>query len=331
MSGNSDSELLSHPYISVLIPVFNEEPNLEELYKRLKQALDRYGKSYELLFIDDGSTDNSYEVLRGLHSSDSKVRAIKFARNFGQQMAIAAGLKYSRGDVVVLIDADLQTMPEEIPKLVDKLLEGYDIVYGIRQRRKDPLLRRIGSWCMSHLLYRITNIEIPDSASGFLALNRTFVDSINLFNEKSKYFSGLFAWLSYGRWGSVPVTHAPRRAGVSKYSIPKLIGLTLNFVCNFTTLPLRFAFYTGGVLAMIGGAAFAVILALRLLGILGRLPAVETLGALIILCTGLQIFFIGIVGEYLGRVYVEVKERPPYVVKEVLDAQVSGSHDYAGN
>lgn len=317
----SDAATRSSRCLSVVIPVFNEESNLPPLYDRLKAALDAYGTPHELLFIDDGSIDNSFRVLKELHERDSRVRVVRFARNFGQQMAVAAGLRYARGDVIVLIDADLQTMPEEIPILVDKLAEGYDIVYGIRQRRKDPLLRRIGSWCMSHLLYRITGIDIPDSASGFIALNRDFVNSINLFNEKSKYFSGLFAWLSYGRWAAAPISHAPRRAGMSKYSVPQLIGLTLNFVCSFTTLPLRLASYLGLALAFVSSIALAGYGALRLAGVAGSLSSAGAILAVVVLLSGVQLICIGILGEYLARVYAEVKEQPSYVVREVLDKE----------
>ena len=183
----------NRPELTVMVPVYNEEGNLDQLHERLVKTLDEYGKSYEVLFIDDGSTDRSYERLKTVFERNPRVRVLRFARNFGQQLAIMAGFHHARGDVVVLLDADLQVMPEEIPLLVNKLAEGYDIVYGIRQRRKDPLVRRVGSWCMSHLLYRVTGINIPDGASAFTALDRKFVDTINLYNEKTRYLSGLFA------------------------------------------------------------------------------------------------------------------------------------------
>jgi glycosyltransferase involved in cell wall biosynthesis len=307
------------PCLTVIVPVFNEKENIGDLHDRMARTLDEYGKSYELLFIDDGSTDGSYEMLQALHGRDPNVRAVRFLRNFGQQMAVAAGFEYARGDVVVLIDADLQAMPEEIPLLVDKLGEGFDIVYGVRQRRQDPLVRRIGSWCMSHLLYRVTGIGIPDAATAFIALDRKFVDSIRLYNERSRYFSGLFAWLSYGRSGSVDVTHAPRQAGATKYNIRKLVGLTLNFVCSFSVLPLRFAAYLGAALIAAGGMALAVLLGIRLLD--SGAPALGTwvLAALMAFLAGVQLFAVGVLGEYLARVYTEVKDRPSYVVRDVLD------------
>ena len=309
----------ARPGLTVIVPVFNEEENIGSLHGRLARTLDSYGKSYELLFIDDGSTDGSYAKLEALHDRDRNVRVVRFLRNFGQQMAVAAGFEYALGDVVVLIDADLQTMPEEVPLLVDKLAEGFDIVYGVRERRRDPFVRRIGSWCMSHLLYRVTGIGIPDAATAFIALDRKFVDSIRLYNERSKYFSGLFAWLSYGRAGAVPVTHAPRQAGASKYNIRKLVGLTLNVVCSFSVLPLRFAAYLGAAFIAAGGLGLTVLLGIRLLASNPPALGTWTLAAAMAFFSGVQLFAVGVLGEYLARVYAEVKGRPSYVVRDVLD------------
>ncbi len=313
-------EIVERPVaLTVIVPVYNEVENLENLYNRLNSVLHAMGCSHEMLFVDDGSTDGSFAGLRALHERDPSVRVVRFVRNFGQQMAISAGFNYARGEIIVLLDADLQVMPEEIPKLVEKLEEGYDIVYGVRQRRKDPLLRRIGSWCMSNLLYRITGIDHPDSASGFIALDRRFVDTIKLFNERSRYFNGLFAWLSYGRSACVLVDHAPREAGKSKYNYAQLIRLTLNFVCNFSTLPLQFAMWIGGGLMAFGMLAG---MGMLLLGLSRAFDAPLLAGLLIAVMTfftGLQLFFLGIHGEYMSRIYIEVKGRPPYVVWEGLD------------
>jgi len=312
------------PELTVIVPVYNEEANLTALHERLTASLQAFGKTYELVFVDDGSRDGSFERLRAMHAADKTVRVVRFVRNFGQQMAVTAGFRYARGQVIVLIDADLQTSPEDIPLLVTKLREGYDIVYGLRRHRKDPLVRRMGSWFISRLLYRITGINMPDSSSGFIALDRRLVDSINLFNERSKYFSGLFAWLSYGRWASVPVQHAPRRAGESKYNLKSLVALTLNFVCSFSVQPLRFSAFVGAGLMLVAAIALAA------LGVWSALHGVRPTGLAVMLVacmaffTGLQLCFLGILGEYLARVYGEVKGRPPFVVREVLD------HDHGG-
>lgn len=319
MNQVSATEETAHaPQLSVVVPVYNEEGNLLHLYERLTGALDAFGRSYELLFIDDGSKDASFDRLSELHAKDERVRVVRFARNFGQQMAVQAGLDFSSGDAVVLIDADLQTHPEDIPTLVERLDDGYDIVYGVRERRRDPLFRRLGSWCMSHFLYRITGIDVPDSASGFLALDRRFVDSLKLYGERSKYFSGLFAWLSYGRWAFVPVNHSPRQSGDSKYSLFKLVGLTLNFVCSFSELPLRLATYAGGLFAGLGVLEVMIVSVLWLVSFGPPAADVWILAGVLAVFSGVQLLCLGIMGEYLARIYTEVKERPPFVVREVL-------------
>ena len=305
--------------LSVVVPAFNEEENVDLVHQRLTETLKAYGKTYEIVFVEDGSTDRTFELLKSIHERDPAVRVIRFARNFGQQMAIAAGLRYAYGDVVVLIDADMQTLPEEIPMLVDKLAEGYDIVYGVRQHRRDPWWRRLGSRAVSYMVCRVTGIEVPDSSSAFIALDRRFVDHINLYHEKTKYFSGLFAWLSYGRCGVVPVTHAPRQTGVTKYNFRKLVAGTLNFICNFTVVPLDIALYCGALVIALSVLGFAGLLTARLLGTAAPQETTWFLVAVIAFFSGTQLFSVGILGQYLGRTYHEVKERPAFVIREVLE------------
>ncbi|MBI4559417.1 MAG: glycosyltransferase family 2 protein [Candidatus Hydrogenedentes bacterium] len=305
--------------LSVIIPVYNEEGNLDHLYGRLSKTLREYGLSHEILFVDDGSTDQSAAILRRLYESDSSVRVVRFARNFGQQMAWSAGLRYARGEMIVQLDADLQTAPEEIPKLVDKLREGYDVVYGVRSGRVGSLVRRAGSWLMSNLLYRVTGIDIPDSASGFTALDRRFVNTINLYNEKSRYLNGLLAWLSYGRWSAVPVAHMERNAGESKYTIPQLVALTLNFVCNFTVMPLRFASYLGWPLLGLSILALVWLISAYALGFLAENGSIWILVATLSFFSAVQLIGLGILGEYVGRMYREVRDQPSFVVREILE------------
>lgn len=308
--------------ITVMVPVFNEEGNLDILYERLTRTLKSYGKSYEIVFIDDGSTDRSYEMLKGLHAKDPAVRVVRFLRNFGQQSAIAAAFSYARGSAIIQMDADLQISPEEIPPLVDKLNEGYDVVYGLRVERHDSLIRRVGSWGMSALLYRFMKMDIPDGATGFLALSGDFARHISLFNEKSKYFNGLYAWLSYGRWAAIPVSHSPRHSGKSKYTIRQLVTLTLNFVCNFTLVPLRISLHMGWfcmLLSVIG----AIVLGIGAFGI--EIQSIWILANVIVFFSGVQLFTIGILGEYIGRIFTEVKEQPDFVVWEVLDHDTKSS------
>ncbi|MCD6288828.1 MAG: glycosyltransferase family 2 protein [Candidatus Hydrogenedentes bacterium] len=322
MDGHTEEKTLSaaRPELTVVIPVFNEEGNLDDLYRRLVDTLESYGKTYEILFVDDGSMDRSFDQLEQLYQQHpTTVRVVRFVRNFGQQMAISAGLQYARGNVVVLMDADLQISPEDIPKLVNKLDEGYDIVYGIRTQRVGSLLRRIGSWGMSHLLYRITGLDVPDGASGFTALDRRFVNKINLFNERTKYFSGLFAWLSYGRWASVPVRHSARNAGRTKYNVAQLIALSLTFICNFTVLPLRLALYLGCLLAAVSGPILCWCLIAQIAGWSGRDNSMCLIVSGITFLSSVQLMAMGVIGEYVGRIYREVRQQPPFVVDKVLE------------
>jgi glycosyltransferase involved in cell wall biosynthesis len=305
--------------VSVVVPVFNEEECLPELYERLREVLRTFAPESEMLFVDDGSTDRSFAVLSAFHEADGQVRVIRFVRNFGQQMAVSAGLRNARGKIVAILDADLQTPPEELPKLVAKLREGYDIVYGVRERRHDPLWRRLGSWAMSNLLYRVIGIQIPDAASNCVALDRRLVDNLNLYNERSRYFSGLFAWLSYGRHGGVPVRHQDRAAGQSKYRLTQLVTLTLNFVCNFSTIPLRLPLYLGVLLCLVGVVGAVVVAAELLAGYLWLPPEATAIISALAFLTGLQLFAVGLLGQYVGRIYTEVRQQPPYVVWEVLD------------
>lgn len=310
---------LTSPNLTVVVPVYNEAGNIERLLPRIEGALEgRF--DYEVLFVDDGSQDNSWDILQKSFEQDERVRAVRFVRNFGQQMALSAGLAYARGQTVVLIDADLQTQPEDIPRLVEKLAEGYDIVYGVRRHRKDPLYRRLGSWAVSLALSKLTKLDIPDSSTGFIALDRRLVEHTKLFCDKTKYYSGIFAYLSYGRWASLPVDHCERSAGTSSYGFFKLVRLTLDFFCNHTDIPLRIATYLSFPCGLLGFALLVAGLAARVLQFLGRTDAylLILLGALLAMGS-LLLFSLGMLGEYVGRIYTEVKERPPYVVSEVLE------------
>ena len=308
---------------SVVISAFNEEGNLEELYAELTRVMQGLGVTYELIFIDDGSTDRSFELLRRFHESDKCVRVVRFGRNFGQQAANAVGLKLARGETVVLIDADLQTPPFEIPKLRDKLLEGYDLVYGMRPPRPGPFYRRIGTVLANWFIRKVTGVDVPDAATSFLAINRKLVDDVNLFHDKTRYLCGYPAWLSYGRHASVSVEQRPRKHGRSKYNLWRLVELTITLVTHYTNAPLAVATYLGAAL-ILGGACLLVC------GLVGNGLAstsdvaaftVPVIGALILL-SGVQLTCIGVLGEYVGRTYNETRERPSHVIREVLEHTV---------
>jgi len=311
---------------SVVASAFNEEENIDELYSELTRVMQGLGATYELLFIDDGSTDRTFELLRKFHESDEHVRVVRFGRNFGQQAANAVGLRLARGESIILIDADLQTPPSEIPKLRDKLLEGYDLVYGMRPPRPGPFYRRIGTVLANWFIRKVTGANVPDAATSFLAINRKLVDEVNLFNDKTRYLCGYLAWLSYGRHASVLVEQRPRKHGRSKYTLWRLIELTVTLVTHYTNAPLALATYLGAALILGGAAMLVGGLVRNGLAQAGDVAAftVPVIGALVLL-SGVQLACVGIVGEYVGRAYNETRDRPSYVIREMLDQAVEGS------
>jgi len=318
---------------SVVISAFNEEENLEELHGELTGVMKGLGVTYELLFVDDGSTDGTFDLLRKLHQSDEHVRVIRFGRNFGQQAANAAGLKLAKGSIIIIIDADLQMPPSEIPRLREKLLAGHDIVYGVRSRFRAPLYRRVGAKAVNWFIRRTGGLNLPDGATSFVAIDRRLVDEMNLFNERTKYLSGLMAWLSYGRCSSIPVERRPRKHGRSKYTFRRLAELAITLVTHYSNAPLAVASYLG-LLLIVGGA---VVLICGLMANVAGWPRetgsfnMSVIGT-VVLFSGVQLMCIGILGEYIGRIYNEVRDRPNYVIREVLDHrpdEVGGQSDRA--
>lgn len=304
--------------LSVIVPVFNEEENLDLLYAKLNETLQGFGRSYEIIFVDDGSTDRSYTILKGIHDQNPNVKIVKFVRNFGQGTAIAAGFRYLHGKTAVTIDADLQSPPEDIPRLVEKLEEGYELVFGARKNRVDPIVRRLGSKVTSWLIGRLTDVELKDGVSSFIALTRDLVNKANLFNEKNRFMIGLLIWLSAGRCSAVDTKHSPRMAGKSKYGFWKLTFLSVSVLANFSTILLRLSTYLGLIIAVIGLSLAAVIIG----GIVLFDVAVSGLTlvlASILIFSGVQLICIGFIGEYVGRIYTEVRDGPEYIIEQIVE------------
>ena len=302
---------------SVVIPVFNEEGNLEVLYARLTKVMKSLGEAYEIILVDDGSTDSSFQILTDLHQKDSnvKVKVIRFTRNFGQHPAITAGFDSAHGEVMITLDADLQNPPEEIPKLLEKLDEGYEVVFGIFQQRKHSALRRAGSrftkWVLAKVLpVRVTNL------SGFRALSSDVVDQLKLLNEKSRFLDGLMCWMGF-RVCTVEVEHSKRHTGKTKYSLFKLISLWFDMVVSFTDLPLRVATFGGFFLGATGFLLALFYLIKYFLYGFG-VSGFATTVILITVFAGIQLFCLGILGEYISRINKEVKNKPEYIVRDKL-------------
>ncbi len=304
----------NRPQFSVVVPVFNESANIRELHRRLTEFFRPRTDSFEIVFVDDGSLDPSYRILDELRRADPRVRIIKFSRNFGHHIAITAGLDFSRGDWVVLMDADLQDQPEDIAQLLEKTQEGFDIVYGIRKERDDPPMKKLSSWLFIGLMNRFAGAEIPLNSCVFRVMSRRVVDHLKRFRERERYIIGLMSWLGFRQTG-VEVRHAARFAGEAKYNLRRSFRLAFNVVTSFSYLPLRLASYTGFLSALIALLLIVTLIAKKL--IFG-IPVEGWVSAMVCIAFfgGVQLLCLGIIGEYLGRTYREVQQRPLYVVDD---------------
>ncbi len=307
------------PAVSIVIPVFNEEQTLPPLWKRLRPVLDGLDGGAEAIFTDDGSSDGSLEVLRRMAAEDPRVRVISFNRNYGQHAAVFAAFDRARGAVVVTLDADLQNPPEEIPKLLAKVAEGFDVVAGRREERKDSAFRRWASWATNRMMAKAIGVDLHDFGCMLRAYRREVVDCMRACPERSSFIPALACQFAR-RIAEVPVAHAERAAGESKYSLWKLLKLQADLVTGFSTLPLRFTTFLGVAISALSIAFGAFLLVMRLvMGPEWAAYGVFTLFAILFFAVGAQFFALGMLGEYVGRIYGEVRRRPRGVVKETIN------------
>jgi undecaprenyl-phosphate 4-deoxy-4-formamido-L-arabinose transferase len=301
------------PYITVVIPVYNEEGNLRPLCDRLYPVMQKIGRPFEIIFTDDGSRDRSLTILKELATRFPEVKVIEFNGNFGQHMAILAAFEKSSGDIVVTLDADLQNPPEEIPKLVAEMEKGHDVVGSIRQKRQDSFFRKTASHLVNVVTRKMTGMRMSDYGCMLRAYHRNVVDNINRCQETTTFIPALAQTFSSNP-SEVPVAHAERAEGESKYSLYKLIRLNFDLMTGFSVVPLQL-FALLGILTSLFAVAFAVFLLVRRFVVGAEVEGVFTLFAILFFFIGITIFGIGIVGEYVGRVYQEVRRRPRYVVR----------------
>ncbi len=313
-AGASEDAVLS---LSVVIPVYNEERNLDALYARLTPVLDQTGRPYEVIFVDDGSADRSLEVLRRLHAVHHAVRVIALNRNYGQHAAVFAGLDHARGDVIITLDADLQNPPEEIPRLLAQVAAGHDVVGGWRQNRQDPSIRRLLSWCMNRLTSFMVGVRMRDYGCMLRAYRREVVDILRGCREISSFVPALAN--SFARSPiELPVAHNGRADGRSRYGPFRLIRLALDLMTGFSLLPIQVVSLAGIGIALLG-LGFGAFLLVRRLLVGPEVEGVFTLFAILFVFVGIQILALGLIGEYVGRIYLEVRRRPRYVVRAVYD------------
>jgi undecaprenyl-phosphate 4-deoxy-4-formamido-L-arabinose transferase len=314
---------MSTPQLSVVIPVYNEEQGLQTLFNRLYPALDQLGIAYEIVFINDGSRDRSAAILREQFQQRPDVtRVILFNGNFGQHMAIMAGFEQSRGQRVVTLDADLQNPPEEIAKLLAKMDEGFDYIGSIRNERNDSWWRHVASRAMNNLRERITHIKITDQGCMLRAYDRGIIDAINSCKEVNTFIPAL-AYTFARKPAEVEVEHEERAAGESKYSLYSLIRLNFDLMTGFSVVPLQM-FSMVGIAVSLLSALFFVFLVIRRLMIGPEAEGLFTLFALVFFMIGITLFGIGLLGEYVGRIYQQVRHRPRYLVEAVLEEQDKG-------
>lgn len=305
------------PYLSAVVPVYNEEDNLRPLFARLVKVLDGIGKPFEIVFTNDGSADRSGAILRELYAQrPNEVRVIDFNGNFGQHMAIMAAFEYVRGEIIVTLDADLQNPPEDIPRLVEKIEQGYDVVGGYRRDRQDTWFRRNASRAINLLRARITRIEMRDQGCMLRAYRRQVVDNVATSGEVSTFIPAL-AYSFAANPTEVEVEHAPRAAGSSKYRLYHLIRLNFDLMTGFSLVPLQVFTMIGFAVSLLS-ALLVVYLLLQRIFVGPEVQGVFTLFGIMYFLVGLGIFGLGIIGEYIGRIYLEVRKRPRFVIREVL-------------
>ena len=306
------------PKLSVVIPVYNEEPGLAELFSRLYPALDKLDCAYEIIFVNDGSVDRSAALLREQFQARPDVtRVVLFNGNYGQHMAIMAGFERCRGERIVTLDADLQNPPEEIGKLMAEMDKGFDYVGSIRSKRQDSAWRRWASKAMNQTRERLTHIKMTDQGCMLRAYSRDIIDAINQSREVSTYIPALAYSFSHNPT-EIEVEHEERSAGESKYSLYKLIRLNFDLVTGFSTLPLQ-VFSLIGIAISLLSIAFVIYLGIRRIIVGPEAEGLFTLFGVAFFLIGVTLFGIGLLGEYVGRIYQQVRERPRYLIQAVLE------------
>jgi len=300
---------------SIVAPIYNEIENIPELYRRVKAVMDSTGETWELILVDDGSTDGSTDKIRELAEQDKIVRPVIFARNFGHQIAITAGWDYARGNAVVIIDADLQDPPEMILELAKKWKEGYEVVYAVRAEREGESWFKL--WTASlfyRLIYQITDVKIPLDTGDFRLMDRKVVDVMKTMRERHRFPRGMSAWVGFKQVG-VEYKRAARHAGETKYPFKKMLRLALNAITSFSYFPLQVATYFGFAAAGLAILAIPIVIYMRMTGSQAFFGQATTLISVLFL-GGVQLISLGILGEYIGRLYDEAKGRPLYIVRE---------------
>ncbi len=326
--GREQMNLLEMIELSVVIPVYNEEENIYELYNKLRKVLPTLNKSYEIIFVDDGSKDNSFKILKSIHEKDNRVKIIKLRRNFGQTAALSAGFSYANGSIIVTMDADLQNDPEDIPVLLKKIEEGYDLVSGWRADRKDPFFtKKLPSKLSNWLASKLTGVQLHDFGCTLKAYRSEVVKNLNLYGEMHRFIPALASWMG-ASIAEVKVKHFPRKRGKSKYGIGRLIRgfldlIVVKFLLSYSTRPIQL-FGTLGILSFLIGFIIGLYLTIEkfLFGAsLANRPLL--LLSVLLIFIGIQFITMGLLGEIVSRIYYEMGDRKVYFIDKILDENES--------
>jgi polyisoprenyl-phosphate glycosyltransferase len=306
------------PVFSIVVPVFNEESVVLETYKRLKKVMDALNEPYEIIFINDGSRDKTAYMVNEISILDKNIKLIDFSRNFGHQIAVTAGMDFSLGKAVVVIDADLQDPPEVIPKMIEKWREGYDVVYGKRAERKgDTVFKKLTASIFYRLLRKMTDVDIPVDTGDFRLIDRKVCDALKSVNERNRYIRGLISWLGFRQTG-VEFTRDKRFAGETKYPLRKMIKFAFDAITSFSYKPLKLASYAGVFTSILSFIYLLYVLYLRLFTDRTEVGWTSIV-AVNLFFNGIILIILGIIGEYIGRIYDEAKGRPLYIVRELTN------------
>ena len=311
------------PKYSLIIPIYNEEETIPELYRRVSAVMDSLDDSVELILINDGSRDRSLNLMRELQERDARVCYISFARNFGHQAAVTAGLNFARGQVIVVLDADLQDPPELIPKMIESWQAGYHVVYAQRtKRKKESWFKRLTAYVFYRLLRQLADVDIPADTGDFCLMDRQVVDVLNSMPERNRYIRGLRAWIGF-RQTAVKFERDPRFAGEVKYTFKKSLALAVNSLVSFSKIPLRISTYLGLFSALIALLMALLVLYWRLQQPDSPVTGLATILIAVFFLGSVQLISIGILGEYIGRIYEEVKGRPAYTIAEIAGLEIN--------
>jgi dolichol-phosphate mannosyltransferase len=305
------------PTYSLIVPVYNEEATIPELYRRVSAVMDQLEGDSELILVNDGSRDRTLDLLRDLYDKDPRICYLSLARNFGHQIAVTAGLNFARGKVIVILDADLQDPPELIPTMLEKWQQGYHVIYAQRsQRQQEGWFKQWTAFAFYRILYHLADVEIPTDTGDFCLLDRQVVDALNAMPERNRYLRGLRSWVGF-RQTSVLFDRPPRYAGNVKYTFTKSFALAINGIVSFSKVPLRFSIYVGLLAALVSLLMGILAVYWRFFVPNSPLTGYATIIIAILFLGAVQLVSIGILGEYIGRIYEEVKGRPLYTLAEV--------------